>query len=141
VRLRTGIVLDRSGGALKKQLPLFRLGLGGTLGSGAQWMSLISHHDLIRAIVFLLSADVTGPVNLVGPAPVTNRTFTSTLARALHRPAVIPAPSLALRVVLGTEMANELLLSSQRVEPRVLTAAGFDFDDVTVTDIVARALH
>src|SRR5947209_157153 len=100
--LRTGLVLGPGGGLLKPMLPLFRLGLGGRLGSGRQWMPWISLADEVAAIEFLLSADaVTGAVNLTGPAPVTNAEFTRTLGRVLHRPAVLPVPVAALRVVLG----------------------------------------
>ena len=90
VKIRTGLVLDPTGGALGKMLPLFRLGLGGKLGNGKQWWSWITLHDVIRAISFLLEKKIEGPVNLTSPNPVTNQEFTSALARAMHRPALFP---------------------------------------------------
>ena len=122
--LRTGVVMAAHGGALAQQLPLFRLGLGGRLGSGRQWVSWISLPDQVRAMEFLLTADVAGPVNLVAPEPVTNAELTRTLGQALHRPAVLPVPGLALRLALG-EFAEEAVLAGQRVVPRVLAEAGF----------------
>lgn len=127
VFLRTGIVLSSKGGALKKQLPLFKLGLGGKFGSGKQWQSWITLDDEIRAIDFLLTTPVSGAVNLTAPFPVTNSEFTSTLARVLHRPAKIPIPSLFPKLLLGRELAESLLFSGQRVIPSVLTANGFRF--------------
>ena len=138
--LRTGIVLSKSGGALGKQLPLFKAGLGGRLGSGRQWMSPISLHDTVRAIVYCVDAGVSGPVNLVIPEPCTNREFTAALGAAVHRPALAAAPSAALRLVLGREMADELLLISQRVVPDRLVTSGFSFDDPTVRQALDRAL-
>ena len=93
VKIRTGLVLDPTGGALGKMLPLFRLGLGGKLGNGKQWWSWITLHDQIRAIVCTLENPISGPVNVTSPNPVTNQEFTSALARALHRPALFPAPA------------------------------------------------
>ncbi len=125
--VRTGIVLSRKGGALKLQLPIFKLGLGGRLGNGRQYTSWISIDDEIAAIVFLLTADqVSGPVNLVAPNPVTNREFTKALAKALHRPAVAVVPPFALRAALDG-FADEGLLIGQRLRPRVLTESGFTF--------------
>ncbi len=126
-RLRTGIVLSSHGGALERQLPLFRVGLGATLGSGEQWMSPISLTDEVRAIVWILDHRLEGPVNLVAPAPVRNRDFTWALAQVLHRPSFLRVPALALRTVLGREMADELVLCSQRVEPHQLIESGFSF--------------
>ncbi|MEO6026981.1 MAG: TIGR01777 family oxidoreductase [Candidatus Binatia bacterium] len=126
VLVRTGIVLGRGGGALASLLPIFRLGLGGRVGSGRQWMSWIHLDDLIGLWMFALGrAEVRGPVNGVAPNPVTNADFTATLARVLARPAVIPVPALALRVGLG-EMAN-VLLEGQRVRPEVAATRGFVF--------------
>ena len=126
--LRTGVVLDANNGALAKQLPIFRAGLGATLGRGRQRMSWIHRFDEVAAIAFLLdNPDITGPVNLVAPNPITNAEFTRTLAKALSRPAILRAPGFALGSLLGGEMASELLLSSQRVAPAVLEAAGFEF--------------
>jgi uncharacterized protein (TIGR01777 family) len=125
VHLRLGVILGLRGGALQKMLPLFRLGLGGPLGSGHQWMSWISLADAVRAILFAAeSAQIIGPLNLVAPSPVTNAEFTRTLARHLHRPAFFRAPAFALRLVLG-QMADEALLSSARVLPTKLTEASF----------------
>jgi uncharacterized protein len=127
VHLRFGVVLSPQGGALKQMLPIFRAGLGGRLGSGRQWISWIALPDAIRAIEFVLqNRDIVGPVNLVAPYPVTNLEFTRSLARALRRPAVLPVPGFALRVVLG-EMAEATILQSERVVPARLRAAGFDF--------------
>jgi hypothetical protein len=128
VNLRIGIVLMNGEGVLAKLVPMFRLGAGGVLGDGRQWMSCVAREDLIRTIRFLLTAEgVSGPVNGVGPEPVTNRQFTETLARVLHRPAVLPAPAFALKLALGADMARELLLSGQRAIPQRLQQAGFRF--------------
>jgi len=137
--LRAGIVLDRSGGALKRQLPLFRLGLGGQLASGRQWLSPISLHDHVRALMWVIDHRVSGPVNLACPAPVTNKDFTKILATALHRRAVLTVPSLALRAVLGSQLVNGAVLASQRVLPRVLQASGFTFDQPEASSIIAAA--
>ncbi len=126
VRLRTGLVLGKEGGALAKMLPPFRFGLGGRLGSGKQWMSWIHIDDLIRLILFSIeNPAIHGPVNGTGPQPVTNAQFTKELAAVLHRPAVLPAPRFALKLALG-EMANAVL-GSQRVVPTVAQSAGFEF--------------
>jgi uncharacterized protein (TIGR01777 family) len=125
--LRTGIVQATTGGALAKLLPLFRLGLGGRIGSGRQWWPWIGVDDEVGAIVHLLGADVEGPVNLVSPEPVTNAEYTRTLARVLHRPAVLPVPLLAPALLLGRELATSLLGDSIRVEPARLLASGYDF--------------
>lgn len=124
---RSGIVLSANGGALARQLPLFRLGLGAALGSGRQWMSPISLVDEVRAILWILDHRLDGAVNLVAPEPLTNRDFTHHLASLLHRPALLRVPASALRVALGREMADELILCSQRVVPEVLVESGFDF--------------
>lgn len=139
--LRTGIVLDQRGGALKKQLPLFRSGLGGRLGSGNQWMSTVAMADVLGAIRFALSNRHDGPLNAVGPEPVRNREFTATLAHALRRPAFATAPAFALKGVLGGEMANELLMVSQRVVPGELNRLGYRFAGATITDQLRLALH
>ena len=126
VKLRTGLVLDPTGGALGKMLPIFRFGLGGKLSNGKQWWSWITLHDQIRAIAFLLENKVSGPVNLTSPNPVTNSEFTAGLARAMHRPALFPVPALALKIVLGGFSSE--VLGSKRVMPQALTEAGFTFD-------------
>jgi uncharacterized protein (TIGR01777 family) len=127
VNLRSGVVLAASGGALGKVLPLFKLGVGGKLGSGEQWLPWIALSDELAAIRFLLEAGkVAGPVNLTAPEPVRNRDYTAAIGRALHRPAVAPVPGFALRLVLGG-FADEGALVSQRVLPRKLLDAGFEF--------------
>ena len=141
VFLRTGIVLTPKGGALKKQLPLFKFGLGGRFGRGKQWQSWITLDDEIRAIEFLLTAPVTGAANLTAPNPVTNSEFTSTLARVLHRPALIPVPSLFPKLLLGSELAESLLLSGQRVFPSVLTTNGFKFTHQRLEEALRSLLN
>ncbi len=126
VKLRTGLVLEPTGGALGKMLPLFRFGLGGKLGSGKQWWSWITLHDQIKAISFLLNKNVEGPVNLTSPHPATNQEFTAALARALKRPAIFPVPSIALKIALGGFSTE--ILGSKKVLPQKLLDAGFNFD-------------
>lgn len=140
VHLRIGMVLDRSGGALARMLLPFQLGLGGRLGSGQQWVSWIHRQDLVAAIAFLLGQEsLRGPVLAVAPEPVTNREFTRALGRALRRPAVLPVPAFALRLLFGA-MADELLLSSQRATPRALLTAGFQFAHPNLAEAFAAAL-
>jgi uncharacterized protein (TIGR01777 family) len=125
--IRTGIVLSAEGGALKKMLPPFRLGVGGRVGSGRQWMSWIHLQDHIGAIHHILKNDLLqGPVNLVAPKPVTNAEFTDTLASVLSRPAIFPVPALAIELLFG-QMGEEVLLASQRVEPARLVTSGYPF--------------
>ncbi len=125
--LRTGIVLAGEGGALASMLPAFRLGLGGRLGSGRQWMSWIHRHDLVEMILHCLDHDtLSGPVNGVSPSPVTNAEFAKALGRALHRPSVFPVPAAVLRLMMG-EMADQLLLASQRVLPEAALNSGYTF--------------
>jgi uncharacterized protein (TIGR01777 family) len=127
VFIRTGIVLSRKGGALPKMLMPFRFGLGGRVGSGRQWWSWIDVHDLMGAVHHILdNSSLRGPVNMVSPNPVTNAEFTGILASVLHRPAIFPMPAFAARLVFG-EMADDLLLASQRVEPARLTSSGYPF--------------
>jgi uncharacterized protein (TIGR01777 family) len=141
VHLRTGIVLARKGGALGKQLPLFRLGLGGRLGSGRQYTSWISVDDEVGAIEFALSAEaLRGPVDLTAPSPVTNAELTAALGAALHRPAVLRVPAAFLRLALGREMADEMLLAGQRVLPAALDAAGYRFIHPEVADALGAVL-
>ena len=139
VKIRTGLVLDPTGGALGKMLPLFRLGLGGKMGNGKQWWSWITLHDLIRAIVFALENPISGAVNLTAPNPVTNQEFTSALARAMHRPAVFPAPALALKIALGGFSSE--ILGSKRVIPHVLQEAGFTWDYPHISDALAQLVE
>ena len=130
--LRTGIVLSTAGGALAKQLPVFKLGAGAPLGTGRQWTSWISLRDELGAIGHCLTADVTGPVNLVGPAPVTNRDFTKALGRAVHRPTLpIAVPGFVLKAALG-QFAEEGVLTGQRLAPAVLQRTGYAFQDPDV---------
>lgn len=126
VKIRTGLVLDPTSGALGKMLPLFKLGVGGKLGSGKQWWSWITLHDQIRAICYLLEKEIEGPVNLTSPNPATNQEFTSALARALRRPALFPVPSFALKAALGGFSSE--ILGSKRVIPKKLLDSGFEFD-------------
>lgn len=127
--LRTGIVLDPSGGALAEQLPFFRLGLGGRIGSGRQWFSWITLRDEVEAIIHLLTHDVSGAVNLTAPNPVTNATFTRALGAALRRPTLLPTPKPALWAKLGRELSRTLLERGARVQPSVLTESGYTFLD------------
>lgn len=127
VNLRTGVVLSSKGGALRQMLPAFRLGVGGPVGDGRQWMSWISLHDLVRAIRHLLTSELRGPVNVASPVPVTNEEFARTLGSVLSRPAFVRVPAFALRAVFG-RMADETLLASQRVVSERLLASGFRFD-------------
>jgi len=128
VTMRTGIVLAAHGGALKRLLTPFKLGLGGRVGSGQQWMSWIALDDEVGAIMHALADDtLRGPVNLVAPNPATNADFTTTLAAVLHRPTFLPTPLTPLKVVYGTELVESLLLESQRVSSARLEAAGYEF--------------
>ncbi|MEJ6514156.1 MAG: TIGR01777 family oxidoreductase [Acidimicrobiia bacterium] len=139
VLLRTGIVLTTKGGALKKQLPLFQLGLGGKFGNGKQWQSWISIDDEVGAIEYLLTANMSGAVNLTAPNPVTNAEFTSTLARVVKRPAFLPIPPFAPKAILGGELADALLFTGQRVIPAALNASGYQFVHPTL-EVALRAL-
>lgn len=126
VLVRTGIVLGEKGGALGNMVPLFRAGFGGRLGSGRQWFSWIHRDDLVSAIIFALGRhDISGPVNMCAPGPVRNRDLARTLGAALRRPAFVPVPGLAVRIVFG-EFAD-FILKGQRVVPRVLLDRGFGF--------------
>ncbi|MBI4553602.1 MAG: TIGR01777 family protein [Candidatus Latescibacteria bacterium] len=127
VHLRIGVVLSPAGGALAKMLPPFRMGVGGRIGSGRQYMSWIAIDDLIGVFHYALTTEsLTGPVNAVAPNPVTNLEFTNTLGRVLGRPTLFPLPAVAARLAFG-EMANDLLLASTRVEPAQLLSIGYTF--------------
>jgi uncharacterized protein (TIGR01777 family) len=139
VKIRTGLVLDPTGGALGKMLPLFRFGLGGKMGNGKQWWSWITLHDLIRAITFLLESNISGAVNLTAPNPVTNQEFTSALARAMHRPALFPAPAIALKLALGGFSSE--ILGSKKVIPQALSDAGFEWDYPHITNALAALVQ
>jgi len=141
VHLRTGVVLSRTGGALAKQLPLFRLGMGGRLGSGRQYVSWITLDDEVSVIRRALDDDrLVGPVNATAPAPVTNSRFTKALAGAVRRPAVLAVPGPALALALGGEMARELLLTGQRVLPARLTSLGHDFAQPDIDTALSAVL-
>lgn len=135
--LRTGIVLDAKGGALKRMMGPFKMGLGGKLGAGNQWMSWIHLDDLCRMILFIASRpDCKGPFNGTAPDPVTNEIFTKTLGEILNRPTVVPMPALALKLVLGE--ASELLLGSQQVIPEKALQQGFNFKYETLDECLAQ---
>jgi len=141
VNARFGIILDAKEGALAKMLTPFRMGIGGRIGDGRQWMSWIAIDDVVAALIFLLADPaVRGPVNFVSPYPVTNSEFTETLGRVLSRPAFFPVPAFGVRLAFG-EMADALLLSSQKVEPSVLEDKGFPFYWPTLEPALKHLLH
>jgi hypothetical protein len=140
VLLRTGLVLSPAGGLLGKLKPLFRLMLGGRLGSGQQYMPWISLDDHVGAVTRLLEdGEVSGPVNLVGPEQVTNQQFTEALGHAVHRPTLFPVPPFALRTVLGGEAAEELVLTGPRAVPAVLDRRGYAYQHPTLAEALAAA--
>ncbi len=134
---RTGLVVSSRGGAWQKLFPIFKAGIGGKLGSGKQYWPAISLTDEVRALVFLLTQDIEGPVNLVGPRPVTNAEVTKAMGEILKRPTVIPVPGFALKAVLG-EFAQDTL-ASQRIVPRVLEQAGFIWDQPDIKSMIESA--
>jgi uncharacterized protein (TIGR01777 family) len=139
VTLRIGVVLGRGGGALAQMLPPFRLGVGGRLGTGEQWMSWIALDDLVSLVEFAIATTaLSGPVNAVAPNPVTNTVFTRELAAALHRPAILALPALALRILFG-EM-SQILLGGQRVLPQAALRAGFQFRFADLGQALAHAV-
>ena len=139
--IRTGIVLARSGGALAALLPPFRLGLGGPIGSGKQWWSWLSLPDLVSIYERALTDErLAGPVNAVAPGAVTNREFTRTLGKVLGRPALLPLPAPAVKLLLG-EMGAEMLLAGAHVQPAALTAAGFTFRFPVLADALRAELR
>lgn len=140
-KIRTGIVLDKDGGVLQRLVGLARFGLLGKLGSGQQWMSWISLADQVGAIRFLLEHDVAGPVNLTSPAPVTNAVFTKALGRVLKRPTFLPVPSFGPKLLVGSELAQALLLDGQRVLPEVLLDAGYEFRHSDLETTLRQLLH
>lgn len=135
--LRTGLVVSSNGGAWGRMFPIFKFGLGGKLGNGRQYWSFISLSDHVRAMKYLLTSDLSGPVNLTGPDPVTNAEVTKTMGKVLHRPTLLPAPAFGLKLVLG-EFSTETL-RSQRVLPNVLLKAGFDFEHPTIEAAIRAA--
>ena len=141
VNIRTGIVLGKEGGTLKKLLLPFQLGLGGKIGNGQQYLSWISMTDMVNAIDFIIKHEaISGAVNMVAPNPVTNQEFTSTLAMTLHRPALLPMPAWLVRLLFG-EMGDALLLSSTRVRPGVLTQHGYQFEHPQLQDALNYILR
>ncbi len=134
---RTGLVVSSKGGAWQKLFPIFKAGIGGKLGSGRQYWSAISLTDEVRALCWLLDHDISGVVNLVGPQPVTNAAVTKAMGEILHRPAVLPVPAFALKVVLG-EFAEDTL-ASQRIVPSVLTDSGFIWRHPHIADMIQAA--
>ena len=140
VSIRTGVVLSSKGGAMGKMLTPFKLGVGGRIGSGRQWMSWIDIQDMVGAILHILNTDsLVGPVNLVGPNPVTNAEFTKTLASVLSRPAIFPMPAFAVKLAFG-EMGETVLLGSQKVMPAQLTSSGYTFRFSTLRDSLEHLL-
>lgn len=140
VNARFGMVLSAKGGALKAMLTPFRLGVGGVVGRGDQWWSWVALSDAVSAIVFAMNNDsIEGPMNVVAPNPVTNRQFTKVLGSVLFRPTILPLPAFVAKLMMG-EMADELLLSSTRVEPAVLHKAGFDFEYDSLEQSLRAAL-
>lgn len=135
--LRTGIVLDRGGGMLARMLPLYRLGLGGRLGSGRQMMSWISLRDEVDAIVWALDYTLSGPINLTAPTPVTNREFNYSLGRSLRRPARMAVPGFVPKAIFGAELVEELILGSARVLPSRLMESGFAHNHANLDDYLA----
>jgi len=141
VTIRTGIVLGRDGGVLKRLLLPFRLGLGGRVGSGDQWMSWISLHDEIAAILHAIRTEsLRGPVNLTAPNPATNLELTKALGKAVHRPTVLPTPLAPLKARYGSELVQHLLVEGQRVVPKALEASGFEFEHATIEDALRAIL-
>jgi uncharacterized protein len=140
VLFRLGVVLSRSGGALPKMLPPFRMGVGGKLGSGRQYMSWITIDDVVGSVRHILTSPaIDGPVNAVAPNPVTNAEFTKALGAALHRPTIFPVPELAVRLAFG-EMGQQLLLASQRVIPEQLTRHGYRFQQPEIEGALRSVL-
>jgi uncharacterized protein (TIGR01777 family) len=138
--MRFGIILDQNGGALAKMLPPFRMGVGGRIGNGKQWMSWIALDDVVKAIQHVLANEsLSGPINFVAPGPVRNADFTKALGRALSRPTFFPIPAFAVRLAFG-EMADALLLTSQRVQPAKLAESNFEFDYPTLAPALAHIL-
>lgn len=138
---RTGVVLHGAGGALARMLPFFRLGLGGPVASGRQWMSWISYLDVTRGLSWLaLDSTLDGAVNLTSPEPVRNADFTRALGRAIHRPAIVPVPALAIKALYGA-MGEETVINGQRVIPRRLLDAGFEFGHPGIDQALADAVR
>ncbi|WP_026471508.1 TIGR01777 family oxidoreductase [Alkanindiges illinoisensis] len=137
--LRTGVVLDQSGGMIARLKPIYQLGFGGRIGSGQQWMSWISREDWINAVLFLMQHPIAGPVNLVAPTPVTQAQFARDFAQALHRPAWLPMPTFMAKLAFG-EMSH-LFLDSQRIMPECLIQAGFNFQHPDVSKALSQLVQ
>jgi uncharacterized protein (TIGR01777 family) len=137
---RTSVVMSDQGGTLKKQLLLFKLGLGGRFGPGTQWLSWISLTDEVRALEFMITNDIAGPVNLCAPNPVTNLEFTKALGSVLKRPTLVPVPLFGPKLLFGSELVEQLILASQKGMPSVLTNAGFTFEDPELEPTLHRIL-
>ena len=142
VHTRTGIVQAAHGGALARQLPMFKLGVGGPLGSGRQWVSWVSLDDEVGAIVHALTTEsLRGPVNVCAPQPTTGVGLAKAIGKALHRPAVVPVPKFALRLVVGGQMTEEMVLASQRAVPEKLLASGYRFRHPDIATAMDDLLH
>jgi uncharacterized protein (TIGR01777 family) len=139
VHFRQGIVLSKDGGALRRMLPFFRVGVGGPVGNGRQWWSWVGLSDVVSAYRFVLERDLSGPLNLVAPNPVTSRQFAKALGQSLRRPAILPAPSFAVRLVFG-EKGDEVLLYGQRALPARLLDSAFEFSEPTIDVALEKAL-
>ena len=139
VHFRQGIVLSRDGGALRRMLPFFRLGVGGPVGDGRQWWSWVSRPDVVAAYSFALESDISGAVNVTSPNPVTSKQFAQALGQAIKRPAVLPVPSFAVKLLFGHK-GEEVLLFGQRALPARLLDAGFEFSAPTIDAGMAQAL-
>ena len=139
VHFRQGIVLSREGGALRRMLPFFRIGAGGPVGNGRQWWSWVSRPDVVAAYRFALESDLSGAVNVTSPNPVTSTQFAKALGRAINRPAVLPVPGFAVKLLFGHK-GEEVLLFGQRALPACLLDAGFEFSEPTIDAGMARAL-
>ena len=140
VNTRTGLVLSGRGGTLEPMVPLFRLGIGGRIGDGKQWWSWISEEDAVRAFLHCLDTEISGPVNIVSPNPVTNAEFTKALGSALHRPTILPIPRLGLNVRLGSELAEAVGYVSHRLVPEALESSGFSWNHPTIAEGLEAAL-
>ncbi len=141
VLMRTGIVIGKNGGALDKMLTPFKAGLGGIIGSGKQYMSWISLDDMMGLVDFLLKENISGPVNMTGPEPATNKVFTEALGEALNRPTLVPVPAFAVKTLFGSEMAKEMLLGGARVIPQKVMDAGYDFKHKTISETFLAVLN
>ncbi|MCZ7532277.1 MAG: TIGR01777 family oxidoreductase [Acidimicrobiia bacterium] len=140
VNTRTSLVLSNRGGTLAPMIPLFKLGVGGRIGDGKQWWSWISDEDCIRAFLHVIDNEISGPVNVASPNPVTNREFTKGLGSALRRPTFLPTPRIALNIRLGSELADAVAYVSHRLEPGVLRGSGFTFNHPTIDSALEAAL-